>query len=150
MDKAAVVLIRGTLAITLACSACLSTPARPAGQDGSMRSDARRADASGDAPIGLLVGDPRHEQCVDEHSDGQAEASSFVAVATGNVTSLSIDYGGGTTAMLVLSLYDDDSASFAPRSLLATAVVSSGSALGMGVYSGSTDLHPQIAQGTRY
>jgi hypothetical protein len=112
--------------------------------------DARMVDAPIDAAFRVLVGDTRSEQCADGHNAGLAEASSFVATSTGKVSTLSIDYVGGTTSQLVLALYDDDSANFMPRTLLATATLSGGGVIGAGVHDVPTDLQPTVVQGTRY
>jgi hypothetical protein len=123
-----------------------STPADSPNDSGA--SDAPTSTA--DAFVGVVVGDMRSEQCGDGHAAGLAEASSFVATASGNVTSLSIDYLGGTASQLVLALYDDNSASFIPRTLLATATVAPGGAIAAGVHTAPTDRSPLAQQGQRY
>jgi len=98
----------------------------------------------------VLLGDTRSEQCSDGHPMGLAEASSFVATATGTVASLSIDYAGGTSNQLILALYSDDSANLTPAQLLATAMVTQSSNIGSGVYTAATDTMPAVTAGSRY
>jgi hypothetical protein len=50
----------------------------------------------------------------------------------------------------VLALYDDNSASFMPRTLLATATVAPGGTIAAGVHTAPTDRSPLAQQGQRY
>lgn len=138
----------GVFVVVAACGRIGLDTSQPIG-DASV-GDARVVDAGADAAVHVLVGDTRSEQCSDNHPPGLAEASSFVATSSGRVTSLSIDYPAGDATELVLALYDDDATAFAPHTLLATATVTGGGAIGAGVLTAPTDQQPSVVQGTRY
>ncbi len=119
----------------IAIAGCLSTPTRPLeGSDAHAVDDGKLgADASmfaPDAPAftgGYLLGDLTDWGANDNHAAGSAEASSFIARATGSISHLGFFYVPNPGVMTVeIGVYDAAATQFGdPGSLLGKATITS-------------------------
>jgi hypothetical protein len=115
----------------VALAGCLGTPSRPLDGDAHVGDGKPSADASPfapDAPAfsgGYLLGDMTDWQANDNHVAGSAEASSFIARATGAISHLGFYYDAAPGVMTVeIGVYDGASTMFGdPGSLLGKATI---------------------------
>jgi hypothetical protein len=117
------------------------------GADFSIANDLAGVDLAGprDLAIPVLFGETQVEPSTDNHAAGLADASNFVASASGTVHTLTVYFDSGDATELLIGLYDD--ASNHPNNLLAQGTVSNPI---VGNWSSATVPSTAVVSGTTY